>query len=210
MNQEKQPLKQALKTYYSNRSLTDEQIKRLQLSSDDNVEPQINAKELKAQSPFSRSKYLWLSSMAASLMLFFILFDNPQSPELVASAYHDIKKDETFYNGLDKTISEWLEARNVSSIPKEFNIEMSKFCQLDQHTATHIRVAGVTQGTAHFFFHQTNQDLAPKMSQGVENNMNWRVIKLREDLSVLVMYTQDMRELAIQQILNGMLPELNV
>jgi len=210
MSQDKQPLKQALKNHYFNWSLTDEQVQQLQLKLDANAESEINTNETKEQPIFSRSKYLWLSSMAASLMIFFILFGKPQSPELVTYAYSDIKKDAIFHNGLDKTISEWLGVKNIPPFPKGFNIEMSKFCQLKQHPATHIRVAGITQGTAHFFFHQTNSDLTPKMSRGFENDMNWRVIKLHEDLSVLVIYSQDMREQAIQHILDGMLPEINV
>ena len=212
-NQIKKPIKQALKELYSSKSLTSEQLGRLQLLSPQNsIELEQKPAEVDSHhaiepSIFSRSKYFWLSSMAASVMIFFILFDNPH-PGLITSAYQDIAKDSELHNGLDIAVSDWLAVKNISPVPEEFDIEMSKFCQLERQTATHIRVAGKSQGTAHFFFHQTDTDLQPEIAQGVENELNWKIIYIRENISVLVMYTQDMREEAIQKILHGMLPDM--
>jgi hypothetical protein len=38
--------------------------------------------------------------------------------------------------------------------------------------------------------------------------MNWKSIKVRNDLTVVVLYTKDMRDSAMQNILGGMFPEL--
>jgi len=214
-NQIKKPIKQALKEFYSNKSLTSEQLDRLQqLTSQNSCElerkpEKVDFHDTGESSIFSRSKYFWLSSMAASVMMFFILFDNSH-PGLITSAYQDIAKDSELHNGLDIAVSNWLAVNNISPVPKEFDIEMSKFCQLEKQIATHIRVAGKSQGTAHFFFHQKDADLQAEIVQGVENEMNWKIIYIRENISVLVMYTQDMREEAVQKILLGMLPNVIV
>jgi len=202
MKQNKQPLKQALKTYYSEHSLNDKQLNQLQdLSSVNNEE------QNKPEQTYFNRKTLWLNTIAASFLIFLIFppsLDQVQSTKLITAAYSDIKKDASLNNGLDKTINQWMSDNNVSTIPKEFNIEMSRFCQLDQYKSTHLRVAGAEKGIAHFFFHQSDKIPKAKLSKGQKDEMNWQIVKLHANLSVLVIYTQDMREEAVQKILNEM------
>jgi len=42
------------------------------------------------------------------------------------------------------------------------------------------------------------------------DDINWKLLNVRNDLTVIVLYTQDMREKAVQHILSEMLAEFEV
>ena len=105
-------------------------------------------------------------------------------------------------------MQQWLGENNIRPIPQKYPVEMSKFCKLDQYLTTHFRVAGVEQGKLHLFFHQGDRPVHWFNRKGELNSMNWRLLKVSENLTLIVLFTEDMREAAVEQILDKILPHL--
>lgn len=202
MNNEKQPIKQAIKTYYASKSLSDAQTQSLQAM-----------QQLMQQAPgnkHSNRPYAlqWVGSIAASLLLFIIVFSYAHTPAVVTAAYADMMIDADLNNGMQSTMSQWMSENSIDGVPQKYPVEMSKFCSLDKYKTTHLRIAGAEQGTMHLFFHHGGRPMHWLNRTGTVDKMNWKMIKVREDMTVIVLYTDDMRESAIQNILGEMLPEL--
>jgi len=199
MNKQKQPLKQAVKTYYSTRTLSDTQLQALQQMISEKAADSLQGKSF---------SWRWLSSIAASLLLCIAVFAYMQTPAVVTLAYSDTLKDATINNGLQASISQWINENHIDDVPVQYRVEMSKFCRLGQYQTSHLRVAGVEQGKLHLFFHHGDRPLNWFNRSGTVDKMNWKLIKVHRDLSLIVMYSDDMRENAVRDILHQMLPEL--
>lgn len=94
----------------------------------------------------------------------------------------------------------------IELVPQKYKVEMSKFCRLQSHQTTHLRIAGATQGKMHIFFHHGDKPIHWLNRSGTNEQMSWKLVQVREDLSLIVMYTHDMREDAVRYILAEMLP----
>jgi len=205
MNNEKQAVKQALKTFYADKSLSDSQLQSLQqklpshfTKDDDNI---TNDKKI--------SIIKWLGSIAASFLIVWISA-YLHTPQLISSAYADIQKDKSLNTGMSLAIQQWLDESNIASVPTQYPVEMSKFCTLDQSLTMHMRIAGKDQGELNVFFYHGERPLFWFNGAGKLNDMNWKLLKVRKNLTLVVLYTHDMREKSVQHILNEMLPELEV
>ena len=206
MSNDRRPVKQALKDYYADKSLSGIQLQALQQTLD-----QADVSNEQNDPGFNRQRtFKWLGSVAASLMLLVLIMSYSQTPELISSAYADIGKDAHLNNGMRPSMLQWLNENNISDVPPQYPIKMSKFCRLDQLMATHLRIAGKEQGEVNLFFHHGNRPLHWFDGSGTINDMNWRLVKVRKNLTLIVLYTQDMREKSVQHILHEMLPELEV
>lgn len=199
MNSERQPIKQAVKTYYAAKPLSGKQITSLQgLQNTDNQQ----------QAKNKPSTLIWASSIAASFLLFFIVLAYMQTPALVIAAFADIKIDASTNNGMQSSLSQLMNEKHIDAVPQQYKVEMSKFCHLDDYKTTHLRIAGAEQGTLHLFFHFGEHPRHWLNRSGTKDQMNWKFIKVRDDLTLIVMHTHDMREQAVRHILGEMLPEL--
>lgn len=202
MNNKKQPIKQAVKTFYKSRSLSDTQHQSLQALQETLQQP---PEESHSSRPFVLQ---WVGSIAASLLLFIIVLGYAHTPAVITAAYADMIIDADLNNGMQSTTSQWMSENSIGGVPQKYPVEMSKFCNLDQYKTTHLRIAGAEQGTMHLFFHHGNRPMHWLNLAGTVDEMNWKMIEVREDLTVIVLYTDDMRESAMQNILGEMLPEL--
>ena len=205
VNIKKEPLNQAVKKFYRRHSLSDKQLQTLfnqQIKAPTRSKKQLSDKRL-----FNKGM-----AIAASFLVFFLLatvvFSRLQTPDIVTAAYADIKLDADLNNGMQTKLSQWMQKNHIAPVPQPYKVEMSKYCQLDNYKTTHLRIAGTERGTMHVFFHRGKQPFFLSNSSGVSENMNWQLIKVRDDLSLVVLRTADMREQAVKRILGGLLPEL--
>lgn len=203
MNHKKIPIKQAIQSYYSEKSLSDVQLQSLQRLQESTSQQQTETKRQRT------SGFNWLVSIAASFLVFVIFVAYLQTPAVITAAYADIKSDAKLNNGLPSSMSQWMTNNRIELVPEKYNVEMSKFCKLQQHQTTHLRIAGATQGKMHLFFHHGEKSAHWFKRSGTDKQMNWKLLQVREDLTLIVMYTHDMREEAVQNILGEMLPELH-
>jgi hypothetical protein len=204
MNNEKQPVKLAIKRYYAEKTLSDIQLQALQNTLQDYLPQSQNSINSKRFITLQR-----LASIAASLLLFVIVYGYAHTPSVITSAYADIQLDAGINNGLQASISQWMSENRIRNVPLQYPVEMSKRCHLDEYKTTHMRIAGYERGTMHLFLHRGNAMPWIKRT-GTVGEMNWKLIKARDDLTVIVLYTRDMRESAIQNVLGEMFSELQV
>jgi len=199
MNSKKQPIKQALKTYYFAKALSNKQLQALHEQQDvsDHNQSYLSYRTLK-----------WVGSVAASLVVFFMVFSYTFTPAVVTAAYADIALDANTNNGMQLSLTQWMNKNQINPVPQQYKVEMSKFCQLDQFKTTHLRIAGIEQGKMHVFFHHGEPPIHWLNRSGTKGHMKWRLVKIREDLTLIVMHTFDMRNQSVQHILAGILPEL--
>ncbi len=195
-----QPLKSALKKHYADQSLSSRQLDRLQ-------QTQQSAKHFAMINRFK-----WPVSMVASFLLLVTILSYFQTPALITSAYADIYKDENINNGLQPTMQQWLTVNHIASVPPQYPVKMSKFCRLGSLLTTHLRIAGKQQGEMHVFIHQGERKWSTRWvaGTGTVDDINWKLLQVRDDLTVIVLYTRDMREKSVRHILNEMLPQLEV
>lgn len=196
----KQPLKKALKAYYVDKTLSVKQFDALHraLNSQKNTPPPVK-------------KIKWLGLLVASLALFVMLIGYYiQPPGVITAAYVDIEKDATHYNDLAESMRQWMDKNQIAAVPQQYPLEMSKFCRLDQMSTTHLRIAGARQGVVHLFFHSGPPPFQWRNRAGVMDNMNWKLLKVRDQLTLIVLYSHDMREKAVRHILQKMLPQLEI
>jgi len=201
MNNDRQPIKQAIKNYYSSKTLSDTQNQSL-------LSLQKTLQQTPEHTPPNRRFTIqWAGSIAASFLLLIMVFAYTHTPAVITAAYTDLNKDAILHNGLQLPASKWLSENNIAAVPQKYPVEMSKFCKLDQYKTTHLRIAGAEKGTLHLFFHHGKHPMHWLNRTGKVNKMNWKMIDIRDNLTVIVLYTDDMRESAIQNILSDMLPE---
>jgi len=203
MRNKKQPLKQAVKQAYVEKSLSAAQLEALQKTLAKAVTQPSDRVAISMVSAFK-----WLGSIAATLLFTLGALAFFQTPAIITSAYADIYKDANLHNGMQSSMQQWLDVNRIDQVPQPYPVQMSKFCRLGQTPTTHLRIAGKTQGVMNVFFHQG--DTAPLWlnRSGKVDDMHWKMLKVREDLTVIVLYTHDMREKSVQNILHEMLPEL--
>lgn len=205
MSEAKQTLKQALKDYYTGKSLSDTQLDTLQN----------NLSQAASSSDVKRWRNMkWASSLAASLLLLVMVSGYLRTPEIVTLANIDISKDALLNNGLPAPTEQWLNKHRINRVPEIYPVKMSKLCRLGQSLTMHLRIAGKQQGEMNVFF-QPGENTTGWVDgwlarSGDMQGMHWKLIKVRKNLSVIVLYTPDMRETAVQDILQKMLPELQV
>jgi len=172
---------------------------------------QQSATDHQGSSGFNKSRFIaWTISIAASFVLFVLVTNYIQLPKIITAAYADIKKDSSLDNGMQPSMQQWLDENHIAQVPQEYPVKMSKFCTLDQAITTHLRIAGISQGEINIFFYNGERPLYWRDRSGTMDNMNWKVIKVRDNLSMVVLYSYDMRIKSVQYILNEMLPGLNV
>lgn len=197
----RQPLKQALKKYYASKSLSDSQLDSLQAL-------QKNQQQLESMGVNKPYALQWMGSVAAALLLFLMAFVYMHTPAVISDAYADMVKDASLNNQMQSSVRHWMNENSIGGVPQNYPVEMSKFCHLDKYETTHLRVAGAEQGTMHLFFHRGKRPIHWMNRSGSVDDMGWKMIEVREGLTVIVLYTHDMRASAIQAILSGMLPGL--
>ena len=208
---EKQTLKQAVNNYYSGKALTPSQFKNLQTQINqqnvNGVKPGADDKS-SVISSFGAASIMWLSSLMVTMVLSVALFFYLSTPAIVSAAYADIMKDADLNNGIQAGMQQWLSENAIADVPQQYAVEMSRFCRLDQYLTTHLRIAGSEQGKLHLFFHQGKRPAHWLSMRGVEQKIHWRVLDVRDDLTLLVLYTEDMRKSAVEHILAEILPSL--
>lgn len=192
-------LKSALKKHYANKTLSTNQLEALQKK---------QWQQIKTVRVLHQFK--WLGSIAASVLLLVAMLSYFQTPALITSAYADIYKDANLNNGLQPTMQQWLSVNKIANVPSQYPVKMSKFCRLGKVLTTHLRIAGKEQGELNVFIQQGKNVSYWMNKTGRVDSINWKLLNVRDDLTVIVLYTQDMREKAVQHILREMLPALEV
>ena len=124
--------------------------------------------------------------------------------DLISIAINDIKKDEKQHVGITLPVELLFEQAKIHLPPESMPVEMAKLCNLNGNKTTHIKVAGAKQGAVHLFIKVGDFDASLWESNNNAPTMPWRLIKPRNDLSVLVVYTEDMNPASVDKLIQTM------
>jgi len=200
-SREEIPLKKAVKSYYADKKLSAEQLEKLSSLSDN---PVSDIKPLRVHKfgmfPFP--------AIAASILIFIAFFSYNKNPDIITAAYSDIIHDEKLSNGLSDVHKNWIAVNEIKAAPSDYNVEMSKFCDIDGFKTMHLRIAGKYHGKMNLFFKKGSRSYRFGKSSGITKDMKWKVLESNKDITVIVMYTKDMRENVVNNIIGTMLPDL--
>ncbi len=206
MNSGKKPVKSSVKEFYIAKTLSESQLNCL----NEKLRSSMLKKQCYSNKNFLLKSFKWAGGFVVSFVLLFSIFSYLHTPDIISSAYADIYKDSTLNNGMQVAILQWLQENNIARVPQKFPVKMSKFCRLDSVLTTHLRIVGYNQGVMNVFFHQGVRPIHWINKTGIVDDMNWTLVKVRENLTVIVLYSFDMREKSVLHILDEMLPEFEV
>ncbi len=197
MSDKSQSFKQAIKKYYSHKSLSAEQLKQLE---------SLQAKSQSAAGDTKKTcRWYVPATLLASVAMVFFIISVIGTPRLINHAYADIQKDAGYYSQLTDQQQQWLIANNINQVPQQYRLEMSKYCELGDDKTLHLRIAGIEQGKLHLFFQQDRAKSSWPSRRGQLDDLHWEVRKLNADMNLIVMYTDNMRKTAVDSILQQML-----
>jgi len=146
-----------------------------------------------------------LAFVAASLFGIFVgtslLNTGITRNDLINAAIKDIDNDEKQHTGIILPVDSLITQAHIHYPPESMTVKMSKICNLDRNETIHLKIAGEKQGEVHLFIKEGNFDLMPSSQN---KTMPWKLIKPRDNLSVLVLYTQDMNPANVDRLIQTM------
>lgn len=151
-------------------------------------------------------KYLVLAASVFGIVISILLVKYVEQPvDLVQVAIEDIKNDTRKHVGIMLPIETLFKRANINLPPNSMPIEMTKHCNLKGNETLHIKVAGAHHGAVHLFIKKGDFTLSITNSgQGIGDFKSWGLIKPRNEISVLVLYTKDMNPANVDKLINTM------
>jgi len=150
-------------------------------------------------------KFIIAAASLFGIIVGAVLVVNLSTPQdLITIAINDIYKDEKNNVGITLPIELVVKQANIHLPPESMPVEMTKLCNLNGNKTTHIKVAGAKHGAVHLFVKVGDFDASLWESKDIAPAMPWRLIKPRDNLSVLVVYTEDMNPASVDRLIQTM------
>lgn len=148
----------------------------------------------------------WLAATAASLLLAaFVLRIGFSTPTVIEAALADIVADEKHQAGVSITMDSILATTHIRPPIDSMLVRMTKYCSLNRDKTIHMQIAGTKQGSVHLFVKEGQFDKQLwQDNSGQSNEMEWKIIKPRHNLSVLVLRTTDMNPENVERLIQHM------
>jgi len=151
------------------------------------------------------AKLIFIAAGLFGIILGIILVNQFSAPEdLIGIAIKDIRNDEKHHVGITLPVDLLVKQANIHMPPESMTVEMTKLCNLNGNKTTHIKVAGAKQGAVHLFIKEGDFDASLWEAKNSASTMPWRLIKPRHDLTVLVVYTEDMNPASVDKLIQTM------
>ena len=174
----------------------------------DDLEENIRANwrdQMSKQQQHRPVKFIIAAASLFGIIVGAILVNNHStSQDLITIAINDINKDEKHHVGITLPIELVVKQANIHLPPESMPVAMTKLCNLNGNKTTHIKVAGAKQGAVHLFIKMGDFDASLWESKDNTPAMPWRLIKPRHDLSVLVVFTEDMNPASVDKLIQTM------
>jgi hypothetical protein len=184
-----------------------QQLKRLQVPRDLEARIRANWKQQLNRDPGKRSRYGMLAAAALAGLTLSILLINiiSTTPVMVAAALNDIRNDIQHDVGIAIPLDVLAQLDDVKLPPESMPLKMTKYCTLGSSKTIHLQVAGAKQGEVHLFIQRGDFDIAFwEATQGQIDSMPWKLVKPRDNLSVLVLYSHDMNPANVEKLIQTM------
>ena len=183
------------------------QLKRPPVPTDLAAKIQENWRQQRATQQSKRPLGKLLAGVSAMVFILSALVIYKQDPvaDLISAAMSDIDRDAQHHVGIAIPPRHQLLLSQVHLPPSDMPIEMSKRCNLIGNDTLHLKIAGVKRGYVHLFI-KTGEFQSAELNsdKGARRSMPWRLLKPRNDLSVLVLYTNDMNPDSVDKLIKTM------
>ena len=123
---------------------------------------------------------------------------------LVSAAMEDIAAADRHAQGVSVSMDEVASALSIALPLPEMTLLMSKRCHIEGLDTVHLQIAGARRGEVHLFIHQGAANAFAEQDSGKAADFTWRMLSPREDLSVLVLYSADMKAESVEALLQHM------
>jgi len=118
-----------------------------------------------------------------------------RTPDVIAAAYDDMRKDRDLRGAHNGDPTRWLATKAVH-VPAEMRLDLSKDCALDGIVARHLRLVDANLGRVNFFIYEpapAGTRVAP--ASGAVADQYWLLAEPRPGVVVVVLYdAADKRE----------------
>jgi len=154
----------------------------------------------------SATKYLLIAaSVIGVVVATFFVSQATRAPDLVQVAIEDINNDTNKHVGITLPFEMLIKQSKINMPPSSMPVVIAKRCNLDGNETLHIQVAGENHGAVHMFIKKGDFTLAvANASQGEVTYRAWGLIKPRNELSVLVLYSKDMNPASVDALIKTM------
>ena len=182
------------------------QLNRLDVPDDLEKKLQANWQDQKTRKLRSRPvKFILVAAGLSGIILGTILVNQLSRPDdLISVAIRDIRNDEAHHIGITLPVDLLIKQANIHMPPDSMPVEMAKLCNLNGNKTTHLKIAGAKQGAVHLFIKEGDFDASLWESENSKSALPWRLIKPRQNLSVLVVYTEDMNPASVDKLIQTM------
>jgi hypothetical protein len=124
---------------------------------------------------------------------------------VIDAAVADIVADEKHQVGVSISMDSILAATHIQLPIDNMPVHMTKYCNLNRDKTIHMQVDGANHGSVHLFVKQGRFDKQLwQANSGQLNEMEWKIIHPRDDLSVLVLRTADMNPDNVEKLIQHM------
>jgi len=147
-----------------------------------------------------------IAASIAGIIVFITALNFILAPQnLVSVAMKDINKDESEHTGITLPVSYIIEKENINLPPNDMIIAMTKSCNLAGNKTIHMKIDGARQGAVHLFIKHGTFDTSNRIPETSSRTaMRWKIIRPRSDLTVLVIYTNDMNPAGVTKLIQTM------
>lgn len=137
---------------------------------------------------------------ALILLTVAMLFSIDQTPEVVHAAFKDLREAEKHPATLAISPSYLRDHYGLKTATSSLALALTKYCSIDGQQMAHIRLDDNRLGEVHLFLYQGSFTHYPwSNSDGNFHNKRWQTLQIHENLSVLVIYSQQDDAHPVQQ-----------
>jgi len=180
-------------------------------SSPDNLKAILNKnwqEQQKAESNHSYIHWKSLSAIAASVLVVTFIWLSPLSiektPQIIHSAFNDIALENKHSHGVGVSLSNIMSEFEINPPPDFAVVKMTKHCTLDDKGTVHLELTGNSKDL-HIFMSKNKFEISAWQENiGETNNMQWKIIHPRNDLSVLIIANATFKSEHISQLTEKM------
>ncbi|WP_455203108.1 DUF3379 family protein [Kaarinaea lacus] len=186
-----------------------DQLKRPSLPKELEASIRENWKQQLAQShEIRRQKRFRLVGVAASVAIVtitLIVVMTLQTPTVVRHALADIEKDKPLNVGIAVPDNIWMSSLRIKAPPAVMAIDMTKYCYIEGAKTVHFQLSGADHSEVHLFVQDGEfEKRSWQTTQGELESMKWRLLKPRDDLSILVLFSRNADTLSIERLIDTM------
>lgn len=152
-----------------------------------------------------RFRFVGVAAAVAIVAITLFMVMTLQTPSVVRHALADIEKDKRLNVGIAVPENTWMSSLRIKAPPAAMAIDMTKYCYIEGAKTVHFQLAGDDRSEVHLFVQNGEfEKRSWQTTQGEFESMKWQLLKPRDDLSILVLFSKNADALNIERLIDTM------